>query len=244
MTLERELLDAIQGKMTGAGTIDDLLWPSFTPRGTTQRKLIKPKPARRQRYAHSDSDDDDEEMDEESSTNTRTLTSYWGAVRERHRPLFSQAWQPKEDVDELPASWTIVSISVTEDKSMMFVSRQRPRTEPLVFCVPLERQHRCEDDEEQLTFADARAEMAAIIRESNEGAARAKELLDKTQDVKAAWWKTRSELDTRLKQLLDNIEYCWLGAFKVRPAGNVGSRVAKISSDGSQRPTAALGRGH
>ncbi|KAH7098836.1 peptidase family C50-domain-containing protein [Auriculariales sp. MPI-PUGE-AT-0066] len=216
ITLERELLDVIQGKMTGSGTIDDLVWPTFTARGTPKRKLIKPKPKpkRNSRYVHSD---DEDEAEEEDDAGARTLSSYWGAVRERHRPLFSQAWQPKEDVDELPDSWTIVSISVTEDKKMMFVSRQRPKAEPLVFCVPLQRHHRQEEDmdgENQLTYTDATTELHDIIRGSNDGLGRATDVRDSDNSAKAAWWKARIELDLRLKQLLDNIEYCWLGAFK------------------------------
>jgi separase len=219
LTLERELLDGIQGKMTGSGTIDDLVWPTFTARGAPKRKLIKPKrPQNRRAYSDDeDEDDDDDVAVEEEDTTTRTLSSYWGAVRERHRPLFSQAWQPKEDVDELPASWTIVSISVTDDKTMMFMSRQRPHSEPLVFCVPLERHHR-EEEEDQLTYADAITELTNIIRESDESTTRAKVVKDLSKEAKAEWWNTRAALDQRMKVLLENVEYCWLGAFKVRPA--------------------------
>ncbi|KZV89225.1 hypothetical protein EXIGLDRAFT_771939 [Exidia glandulosa HHB12029] len=215
ITLERELLDSIQVKTNNATPDDDLLWPTFTARGTPTRKITKPKKVKK-RYAYSD-DEGDEDEEEDLSADARTLTSYWGAVRERHRPLFSQAWQPKEDVDELPSDWTIVSISVTEDKRAMFVSRQRPKAEPLVFCVPLERHNRHgddDDDEERFTYHDAMQEFASIIRESNEGTARAQTVKDMDRDAKAEWWSDRAALDKRMQQLLDNIEYCWLGAFK------------------------------
>jgi separase len=35
-------------------------------------------------------------------------------------------------------------------------------------------------------------------------------------EARAAWWKQRAELDSRLKTLLENIEFCWFGAFKVK----------------------------
>ncbi|EJD40173.1 hypothetical protein AURDEDRAFT_170753 [Auricularia subglabra TFB-10046 SS5] len=212
ITLERELLDSIEHKTRNDTNVDDLIWPTFTARGTPTRKITKPK--RTKRYAYSD----DEDYEDEEDTSARTLNSYWAAVKDRHRPLFSQAWQPKEDVDELPASWTIVSVSLTEDKKSMFVSRQRPKEEPLVFCVPLERHNRRdeddEDDEERLTYHDAMAELAAIIRESNEATARGQGTQGMPKEARVAWWAARNELDQRLKQLLDNIEYCWLGAFK------------------------------
>jgi separase len=96
---------------------------------------------------------------------------------------------------------------------MMFVSRQRPKAEPLVFCVPLERHHRREDEDEgnQLTYHDATSELRNIIQESDDGTKNAKNVRDADQATKAAWWKARMDLDQRLKQLLDNIEYCWLG---------------------------------
>ena len=35
------------------------------------------------------------------------------------------------------------------------------------------------------------------------------------RDAKAAWWAERKQLDLRMKGLVENIEFCWLGAFKV-----------------------------
>ena len=34
--------------------------------------------------------------------------------------------------------------------------------------------------------------------------------------AKIAWWDSRKQLDQRMKDLVENIEFCWLGAFKVR----------------------------
>lgn len=100
----------------------------------------------------------------------------------------------------------------------MFVSRQRPKAEPLVFCVPLERHNRHEDDDdddERFTYHDAVTELGNIIRESNEGTTRAQLVKGMDREAKAEWWATRAALDKRMQLLLDNIEFCWLGAFKV-----------------------------
>ena len=35
-----------------------------------------------------------------------------------------------------------------------------------------------------------------------------------TDDDKIEWWNVRKALDSRMRQLVKNIEFCWLGAFK------------------------------
>ena len=149
------------------------------------------------------------------------LRAYWKAVRERYLSetpdAASLAISP---IDSLPDNWTVVSISVSEDKSTLFISRQRPQQEPLIFAIPLERHNRreSEDADQQLTFADAAEELETIKNSANDAARRAASLKNEGKEAKVAWWAERKALDLRLQQLLQNIEFCWLGAFKVRVA--------------------------
>lgn len=95
----------------------------------------------------------------------------------------------------------------------MFVTRQRPSKDPLIFYIPLKGRRETIDDE-HLTFDHAIAELNDIIRLSDEGTKQAASVRN-DRETRAAWWASRSALDRRMKELLDNIEFCWLGAFKV-----------------------------
>ena len=65
--------------------------------------------------------------------------------------------------------------------------------------------------------SDAVGELREIIRQSDQGTREAANVNKDDRKERAAWWANRSALDKRLKELLENIEFCWLGAFKVRP---------------------------
>jgi separase len=116
----------------------------------------------------------------------------------------------------LPDHWAVVSINVTEDRNTMFVSRHQKGRNPIVFTLPLDRQGKREGEEDDMfTFETAVEQMTAIINESNDNARSAKTV--DSQAGRMAWWAKRHELDKRLQELLANLEYCWLGAFKVGP---------------------------
>jgi separase len=157
------------------------------------------------------------DTDEECDT-AMDLRAYWKSVRDRYHSSHGLGKPVStSQVDLLPANWTVINISMTEDKSTMFFSRQRPNSEPLLFCVPLERHGRKDENvEEQFLFDDAMHQLEDILRESDQSAKDAKEVPPEDRDAKAAWWAKRVALDKRLRDLLDNIEFCWLGAFKVR----------------------------
>lgn len=119
---------------------------------------------------------------------------------------------PLPSVDSLPHNCAVVTITVTDDLATMFVSRQQRDREPLVFCLPLDRQSR-RDGDEAFTFETATAELREIIQASDNAAQTAKTV--SSREGKAAWWAERHALDKGLEELLATIEFCWLGAFKV-----------------------------
>jgi separase len=115
----------------------------------------------------------------------------------------------------LPEGWSVVTINLTDDQNTLFISRQQGNREPIVFAVALNRQSKKEDDEdEQFTFQAATSELRDIIQSSDDTARNAKNI--DTRDGRIEWWNTRKALDKRLEALLREIEFSWLGAFKVR----------------------------
>lgn len=140
------------------------------------------------------------------------LGRYWDHIRSKHEAFdFLHA---DYDLSCLPENWAVVGITVTTDRSTMLVSRHQNGHEPLVFCIPLDRQGRREgDDESELfTFDAGVAEFNAIIEGSHETIRGGSKL--QTMEEKQDWWNKRKELDKRLESLLATIEFCWLGAFK------------------------------
>lgn len=109
----------------------------------------------------------------------------------------------------------VISINVTTDKTTMFVSRHQADHEPIVFCLPLDRQGKREGEaeDELFTFDAAVKQLQGIIDESNDGARNAKNV--DTREKREQWWAKRYELDKRMQELVGTMEFCWLGAFKV-----------------------------
>ncbi|KAJ7172324.1 cysteine peptidase C50 [Mycena filopes] len=213
ITLSREMLEAIQHKFPAATMIDDLQWPLASRTGSPISPIQATIPSRfalRSSFG-SELDVSDDEADDDE----RSLQDYWESVRSKYQ---SQAPDistlSASQMSGLPENWTVVHISVTEDKSTLFVTRQHggnSQAAPLVFCVPL-KGRRDDDEDEHLTFEDALREFKEIVRLSDEGTRGAVNVKD--PEARARWWKERTALDTRMRELLENIEFCWLGAFK------------------------------
>jgi separase len=127
--------------------------------------------------------------------------------------LPSPALTAEPSIDELPSDFAVVSITVSDDHATMFVSRQQSGREPLVYCLPLDRQSR-RDGDDAFTLEAATAELSDIIQSSDASARAARGIT--SREGKSDWWAARRDLDKRLGELLATIEFCWLGAFKVR----------------------------
>ena len=208
------MLETIQHKFP-CEAHDDMQWPLIRTDG-----LPVPRPKNRKnspRYAFGDVPNLNDDLSDNSS-----LKDYWNTVHDRYR---SQILEPTSlsstRMAGLPSSWTVIHINVTEDRSTLFITRQEcgdTRRVPLMFCVPLKGRRddgSGAEDEEHLTFEDAINELNNIIRLSNQGTKAAVHVNSNDLEARAAWWKERGDLDTRLRELLENIEFCWLGAFKV-----------------------------
>ncbi|KAG6866775.1 hypothetical protein C0991_011434 [Blastosporella zonata] len=216
ITLRREMLETIRHKFPEVAG-DDIQWTLIEADGSVQPRP-KAKGTSRFSFNHSPQSEDDNEKED---SHEASLKAYWASVYARYQ---DQSLDPPSlslnQLSSLPCNWTVIHINVTEDKSTMFITRQEcgssTRT-PLIFCVPLKGRRdtgNSEDDEEHLTFEDAVQELKEIVKLSDEGTKAAVHIKSDDQEARAAWWKERAALDTRLRELLENVEFCWLGAFK------------------------------
>ena len=203
------MLEVISYKLPSRNR-DDLRWPLLPVDGprldTSSRRMNGGE------LSPINSNDDNDEQSEDS-----LLAEYWEFIRLKYQQLpLDLASLAHSKVDILPANWTVVHIYLTEDQNTMFVCRQRANQRPLIFSLPLKGRRETEEDE-HLTFQDAIAELREIVRLSDEGTRSAISVKGQDQRARAAWWADRAALDKRLKELLESIEFCWFGAFKVCP---------------------------
>jgi len=198
----------IDQKLRDPVTHDDLLWPSMDEKGSpAPQRPETPRPM----ILRFDDTADDEPEDQE-------MLTYWTSVRDRYcARIVDASISSESDINRLPDNWMVVHIAINEAKDTLFMSRQRPNQTPLVFCVPLARTSRKENDgvHAQLTFEAAVQELTDIIGLNTATSKKAASVQSQDREARAAWWAERGALDTRLKELLENIEFCWLGAFKV-----------------------------
>ncbi|WRT66903.1 uncharacterized protein IL334_003868 [Kwoniella shivajii] len=195
ITLHRELLEAIESKFVDAASVS-LEWHSFSC-PTAETKM--------------DGDDSIEICTEDLDDHNGKLRSYWEMVKAKYlsNPLLPV---DSSSLNSLPTEWAVISINVTDDHNTMFISRHQRNHQPIVFCLPLDRQSRREGEDDLWTFDSALAELEGIIKSSDEGARAAKTLTER--EDKLAWWENRFALDRKLKELCEGIEFVWLGAFK------------------------------
>jgi separase len=141
--------------------------------------------------------------------------AYWNALKTKYATT-NLLTSYSLDLSPLPPNWAVITINVTEDRTTMFISRHQRDHQPLIFCLPLDRQGRREGDadDDLFTFDAGCAEMNDIVAQSDAGARGAKNIVE-LQD-KIAWWDLRFALDKRMEELVANMEFVWLGAFKVR----------------------------
>lgn len=118
----------------------------------------------------------------------------------------------KEYVDIIPRGWTAISISLSESRQELCLTKMQAGHSPFVLRLPLGRNNSRDVDEEVFDFDQGKTELLEIIELANDNSHGAKELTGR--GAKTAWWAEREALDARLKDLLDNIETVWLGGFR------------------------------
>ncbi|PVH87040.1 cell division-associated protein-like protein bimb [Cadophora sp. DSE1049] len=117
----------------------------------------------------------------------------------------------RDYVDIIPKPWTVVSISLSDSRQELSITKLQAGHSPFVLRLPLGRHNSIDADEEVFGFEQGHAELLEIIEMANESAHDAVGMTGR--EAKTAWWEEREGLDLRLRDLLENIEKVWLGGF-------------------------------
>ncbi|BFZ60702.1 separin protein [Saitoella coloradoensis] len=115
-------------------------------------------------------------------------------------------------INIIPSNWMVVSVTLSEDLTELYIGRVQSGQAPLVLRLPLNRHAGNDDEDMDFSYETALEELKEVLSSSNASTKRAKDIRDR--ETKLAWWNERMALDARLKVLLENIELCWLGGFK------------------------------
>ena len=123
-------------------------------------------------------------------------------------------------LDIIPKSWMVLSLTLSESRDEIRISKFRACHGPFILNLPLDR-HSQDRGEETFGFEQGKAELRDIVTLANYSTHDAPNLSRK--GAKTAWWEARAALDARMKDLLVNIESIWFGGFRGIFDNNVGS---------------------
>lgn len=118
----------------------------------------------------------------------------------------------REYIDIIPQEWSVISISLSDNKHDLCISKLQAGQSPFVIRLPLERASSRDADSDVFDFQQGRTELLDIIKQANETCHTKRDF--SVKGAKTAWWIERQALDVRLGELLERIEQVWLGGFK------------------------------
>ncbi|PNP49802.1 hypothetical protein THARTR1_09570 [Trichoderma harzianum] len=115
-------------------------------------------------------------------------------------------------VDLIPKKWSVISISLSDNRHDLCITKFQAGQGPFILRLPLGRANSRDADSEVFNFENGREELLELIKLANESSHSARDFTAKGE--RGAWWAERQALDSRLKRLLVTIETTWLGGFK------------------------------
>jgi separase len=118
----------------------------------------------------------------------------------------------KEYIDIIPETWTAVSLALNDTRDELYITRYETGMSPFLLRLPLARHASRDMDEEEFSFEDGKRDFDEIIELSDFSTRSAKDMT--SREGRQQWWAEREALDTRLHELLINMENIWLGGFK------------------------------
>ncbi|KAF2632601.1 hypothetical protein BU25DRAFT_487063 [Macroventuria anomochaeta] len=136
----------------------------------------------------------------------------WPLLEASNFSLTSASDFQHEYIDTIPESWTAVSLGLNEAHDELYVTRFEAGVTPFVLRLPLARHASRDLDEDEFTFEDGKRDFDEIIELSDFSTRSAKDMT--SREARQQWWDEREALDTRLHELLVNMENIWLGGFK------------------------------
>ncbi|KAH8723892.1 peptidase family C50-domain-containing protein [Phaeosphaeriaceae sp. PMI808] len=117
-----------------------------------------------------------------------------------------------EYIDIIPKTWTAISLALNDMHDELYITRYESGSSPFLLRLPLARHASRDMDEEEFSFEDGKRDFDEIIELSDFSTRTAKDMTSK--EARQQWWTEREALDTRLQELLLNMENIWLGGFK------------------------------
>ncbi|KAF3045482.1 hypothetical protein E8E12_007243 [Didymella heteroderae] len=136
----------------------------------------------------------------------------WPLLEASDFSLASASDFQQEYIDIIPESWNAISLGLNEGRDELYVTRFEAGVAPFVLRLPLARHASRDLDEDEFTFEDGKRDFEEIIELSDFSTRGAKDMT--TREARQQWWDEREALDTRLHELLVNMENIWLGGFK------------------------------
>jgi separase len=136
----------------------------------------------------------------------------WPTIDASHFTFSSVSSFQKEYVDIIPETWSAVSLALSEARDELFITRFECGLSPFVLRLPLARHASREMDDEEFSFEDGKRDFDEIVELSDFSTRSAKDMT--SREARHQWWAEREALDTRLRELLINMENIWLGGFK------------------------------
>lgn len=127
-------------------------------------------------------------------------------------PVVDMTKFQREYIDIIPQEWSVISISLSDNKHDLCISKLQAGQSPFIIRLPLERATSRDADSEVFNFQEGKSELLELIKKANATCHDKRDFSAK--GAKTAWWTERSALDTQFKELLEKIELIWLGGFK------------------------------
>jgi separase len=124
----------------------------------------------------------------------------------------SAAQFQREYIDIIPESWTAISMSLSENLEELYITRYQAGQSPFILRLPMARHNSRDMDEEVFGFEDGKRDLLEVIELSDFSTHSGRDM--EAKGAKAEWWAEREALDSRLRDLLVNIENIWLGGFR------------------------------
>lgn len=153
-----------------------------------------------------------ESIEAENHQILREESLQWPELTTTNIALLPVSEFQRELVDIIPETWTAISLALNESRDELYITRYESGHSPFVLRLPLARHASRDMDEEEFSFEDGKKDLEEIIELSDFSTKTAKDMTSK--EDRRQWWAERQALDTRLHELLINIENIWLGGFK------------------------------
>jgi separase len=137
----------------------------------------------------------------------------WPKIATSEKQTLGSASDFQRDyIDIIPSSWTTISLSLNEAQDELYLTRYESGFSPFILRLPLSRHASREMDEQEFTFEDGKRDLEETIELSDFSTRSAKDMV--SREARMQWWTEREALDTKLHELLLNMENIWLGGFK------------------------------